>query len=74
VPQAGNEGRPLLSIEGTPPSLLDLPQGCSFSARCIHSIEVCRQQLPELVKLSEHQQVACHRHLHIQQRRQPEEV
>jgi oligopeptide/dipeptide ABC transporter ATP-binding protein len=74
VPQAGNEGRPLLSIEGTPPSLLDLPQGCSFSARCIHSIEVCRQQLPELVKLSAHQQVACHRHLHIQQRRQPEEV
>jgi oligopeptide/dipeptide ABC transporter ATP-binding protein len=74
VPQAGDEGTPLLSIEGTPPSLLDLPQGCSFSSRCIHSTAVCRQQLPELVTLSEHQQVACHHHLHIQQQRQPEEV
>ena len=31
----------LHSIEGTPPSLISLPQGCAFRPRCPHAFEKC---------------------------------
>jgi peptide/nickel transport system ATP-binding protein len=37
----------LAAIPGLPPSLLRLPEGCAFSARCAHRFELCSQQ-PEL--------------------------
>ena len=37
----------LHSIEGTPPSLINLPQGCKFRPRCPHSFEKCFEE-PEL--------------------------
>jgi oligopeptide/dipeptide ABC transporter ATP-binding protein len=37
----------LHSIEGTPPSLINLPQGCKFRPRCPHAFEKCREE-PEL--------------------------
>ncbi|WP_213990067.1 ABC transporter ATP-binding protein [Sodalis sp. dw_96] len=67
VPQAGDARTSLQSIEGTPPSLLNLPAGCSFHPRCPYSTEVCRQQVPPLIRLSDNRQVACHHHQHIQQ-------
>ena len=47
-------------LEGEPPSPLNPPPGCSFSARCAFAIDRCRQETPELRKLS-HGLVACHR-------------
>jgi oligopeptide/dipeptide ABC transporter ATP-binding protein len=38
----------LHSIEGMPPSLINLPQGCKFRPRCPHAFERCQQE-PELV-------------------------
>ena len=37
----------LHSIEGTPPSLINLPRGCKFRPRCPHAFEKCQQE-PEL--------------------------
>jgi oligopeptide/dipeptide ABC transporter ATP-binding protein len=37
----------LAAIPGLPPSLLSLPEGCAFSARCAHRFELCSQK-PEL--------------------------
>jgi peptide/nickel transport system ATP-binding protein len=37
----------LHSIEGTPPSLINLPQGCKFRPRCPHAFDKCIEE-PEL--------------------------
>ena len=34
----------LHSIEGTPPSLINLPQGCKFRPRCPHAFEKCQEE------------------------------
>ncbi|ERK13816.1 Oligopeptide transport ATP-binding protein OppD [Pantoea sp. AS-PWVM4] len=65
VPQNGGERQPLLSIEGTPPSLLDLPAGCSFSPRCRYKTDVCLRQLPASEVINPHHQVACHHHANL---------
>jgi oligopeptide/dipeptide ABC transporter ATP-binding protein len=35
--------RRLPAIPGTPPSLLDPPEGCHFRPRCPHAFDECRQ-------------------------------
>lgn len=37
-----------------------LPSGCSFHPRCPHQSEQCREQSPELSRVSEDRLVACH--------------
>jgi peptide/nickel transport system ATP-binding protein len=37
----------LTAIPGTPPSLINLPQGCAFGPRCPHRFEKC-SEVPEL--------------------------
>jgi oligopeptide/dipeptide ABC transporter ATP-binding protein len=37
----------LHSIEGTPPSLINLPRGCKFRPRCPHAFDKCQEE-PEL--------------------------
>ncbi|MCE5171575.1 ABC transporter ATP-binding protein [Paenibacillus profundus] len=36
----------LATIEGTPPNLLDPPEGCPFMERCAYATEQCRQMPP----------------------------
>ncbi len=36
----------LATIEGTPPSLINLPQGCKFRPRCPHAFEKCEEEPP----------------------------
>jgi oligopeptide/dipeptide ABC transporter ATP-binding protein len=38
--------RRLTAIPGLPPSLLSLPQGCSFAPRCPHVFPACSEQPP----------------------------
>jgi peptide/nickel transport system ATP-binding protein len=47
------------SVPGNPPSLSNLPSGCPFHPRCPHTTDVCREQMPELVKLDTDHKVAC---------------
>lgn len=37
----------LHTIKGSPPSLINLPQGCTFRPRCPHAFDKCREE-PEL--------------------------
>lgn len=59
VPRAGTERTMLLSIEGTPPSLLEVPQGCAFNPRCSYATDVCRTERPELETIGAGRLVAC---------------
>jgi len=54
--------RPLVPIDGSPPSLVDMPPGCPFAPRCPLALEICRQVEPELLAVtgSSHR-AACHR-------------
>jgi oligopeptide/dipeptide ABC transporter ATP-binding protein len=38
--------RRLASIKGAPPSLIDLPRGCTFRPRCPHAFESCTEEPP----------------------------
>lgn len=40
--------RPLTPIKGNPPSLVNVPLGCSFSPRCPYASDLCRSQEPTL--------------------------
>ncbi|GAA1649635.1 ABC transporter ATP-binding protein [Microbacterium flavum] len=39
----------LVPLEGRPPSLANLPQGCPFAARCPIAVDACREVEPVLV-------------------------
>ncbi len=49
----------LPSIGGQPPSLIDLPRGCSFHPRCAFAEPACRAQRPPLVEAARRHQTAC---------------
>jgi len=45
---AEHTGEQLQPIKGQPPSLINLPKGCSFNPRCPYVMEVCTRVEPEL--------------------------
>jgi peptide/nickel transport system ATP-binding protein len=51
IPSAGAEhtGDQLRPIKGMPPSLINLPSGCSFHPRCPYVMDVCKQEEPQLL-------------------------
>jgi len=61
VPRLDRRDDRLYSIEGQPPSLIDLPPGCRFSPRCSLAQEVCREQEPTEVEIGDGHYVSCWR-------------
>jgi oligopeptide/dipeptide ABC transporter ATP-binding protein len=61
VPKLDKKDERLFSIEGQPPSLLNLPTGCRFYPRCHVAKDICKEQEPPEVKLSENHSVSCWR-------------
>jgi len=49
----------LIPIEGLPPDLSDLPKGCAFRPRCVHVIERCREEIPNLTPVADGHYKAC---------------
>ena len=49
----------LEAIPGAVPHPLDLPKGCKFAPRCKYATERCLEEEPELVNVTETQQVRC---------------
>jgi oligopeptide transport system ATP-binding protein len=49
----------LRSIEGLPPDLIDLPDGCPFQPRCVYAIEKCKTVRPELEPVGPRHRIAC---------------
>jgi len=56
----GSVGR-LTTIEGQPPSLMDLPAGCRFAARCALADQRCREFYPETVQVGPEHTADCWR-------------
>ena len=48
-------------IEGLPPLLVDLPEGCSFVPRCRFAIDKCYQETPQLRTIEDGHISACYR-------------
>ncbi|MFO7300732.1 MAG: ABC transporter ATP-binding protein, partial [Actinomycetes bacterium] len=58
-----NRAHRLTPIVGTPPSLVNLPQGCPFSPRCPIVQQICIEQEPDLFPVGvDGQFAACHFH------------
>ena len=55
-----DEKRPLTPIQGNPPSLVNLPKGCSFSPRCPFAQDVCRPTKPKRYETSTGHYAFCH--------------
>jgi peptide/nickel transport system ATP-binding protein len=50
----------LIPIDGLPPSLINVPTGCSFNPRCPHRFDPCTTVIPELIPVDGHHAAACH--------------
>jgi oligopeptide transport system ATP-binding protein len=60
VPRAGvPRGSRLAAIQGQPPSLVNVPPGCSFAPRCPKAQARCRVERPELQTVGPDQKAAC---------------
>lgn len=47
------------AIEGLPPDLVDLPEGCPFAERCPYVKDVCHSMNPPLYQVSPNHRAAC---------------
>ncbi len=59
LPNLDNKGV-FQGIPGLAPSLLRLPDGCTFHPRCAEVMERCRVQRPDVETLSDDRVVTCH--------------
>ena len=60
LPDAGGAQTRLKAIQGNPPNLAHLPEGCPFAPRCTLCSEQCRKTRPELVEIAPGHTVRCH--------------
>ena len=59
IPRVDTDVEELEPIEGSPPSLLEPPEGCRFHPRCPLAMEKCRILRPRLVSLVDGRSVRC---------------
>ncbi len=61
IPSLAKESKTLLpTIRGNVPSLLNMPEGCSFAGRCPWVEDICRKIVPLERKMGRNQSAACH--------------
>jgi peptide/nickel transport system ATP-binding protein len=60
VPPVAGDLYEISSIPGAPPSLLNLPSGCSFHPRCAYAQEKCASDSPPLYDVGSGHTSACH--------------
>src|SRR6185295_8452869 len=59
-PAAADSDRDLISIAGSPPSLIDPPAGCRFHPRCPFATSHCTTESPPLIEVAPNHLAACH--------------
>jgi oligopeptide/dipeptide ABC transporter ATP-binding protein len=60
VPQLDQDiKKKLVPIQGQPPNLAMVPNGCAFHPRCNYAVEKCRQQIPKLESVDGQHEKAC---------------
>lgn len=61
VPRLDQKGQDLTTIQGMPPSLANIPDGCEFHPRCPFRIDRCFTEQPLLRDVAADRRSACHR-------------
>jgi len=56
---AYDENKKLRTIEGMPPSLINMPQGCAFADRCGYAMRICKEENPPYFRLEHGNRVLC---------------
>ena len=49
----------LVSIEGTPPNMIDPPAGCAFSTRCAQCMRICQKSEPPMFEFEDGHTAQC---------------
>lgn len=62
IPRLDRDMGRLMAIEGSVPSLANMPLGCRFQARCPSAMEICKATAPPMLSLGEGRQVRCWLH------------
>ena len=52
VPPMHGERKAMTGIAGSPPDLRSIPSGCAFHPRCLHAMDRCSVDVPQLVPLT----------------------
>ncbi|MDD5091377.1 MAG: ABC transporter ATP-binding protein [Candidatus Wallbacteria bacterium] len=60
IPSRDSRKKRLNAIPGNVPNIMNLPAGCSFSARCTRRLPVCETVMPQLIEVSPGHSVRCH--------------
>lgn len=55
-----NKGQKLTTIEGQPPTIQQNIEGCKFNPRCEFAMDICPQQIPQLIEITPGHFCACH--------------
>ncbi|MDI3312667.1 MAG: ABC transporter ATP-binding protein, partial [Thermoanaerobacterium sp.] len=58
LPKIGDKSYKI-SAPGSPPSLINLPDGCRFYPRCERATEKCAERMPRLIEIKPGHRVAC---------------
>jgi peptide/nickel transport system ATP-binding protein len=74
IPRIGEESERLNPIRGLPPSLINVPSGCSFRPRCPYAFDRCMTEVPNLIPTDGYHADACHLSLADKERIATEEV
>jgi oligopeptide/dipeptide ABC transporter ATP-binding protein len=61
IPRLGEKRRRLFQIEGEPPNLARLADGCSFHPRCREAMDICRVEYPPAFNMGDDGYATCWR-------------
>lgn len=59
IPKAQKSNERLIPIAGNPIDLLNLPEGCPFAPRCRAAMQICLEENPEEMTITETHSAAC---------------
>jgi len=60
IPKLEKREKRLVPITGNPPSLVKIPEGCSFNPRCRYRKDICLREVPPLIEIAPGHSIACH--------------
>ena len=59
IPSINNMKKKLVPIAGTPINMLNMPNGCAFSARCDECMKICLEEIPGEIQINPDHKASC---------------